>query len=109
LTPDSKRELRALKNGAGNERRLVSAGVALKHLVRASSQNTVLTALASRAAKSCRPARLLQRHRALCLGSEAAVELRHRQAGLKLDSIHGHSTFLLNDLESSVCPAGRMA
>jgi hypothetical protein len=45
-------------------------------------------------AKSFGPAGALQRRSAKCFGAKELVELRQRQAGLKLNAVHGHDASL---------------
>ena len=100
--PHGQRELGALQHGAGNEGSLMSAGVALVDLVKATAKNAMSGVVATRAAKTARPPRRLQRNRALRLVAVALEELRHRQTGLKLDSIHRHDALPLDEMECRV-------
>ena len=104
--PGAQPELRAVTHGAGDERRLMPAGIALQQLVRTTWQNTMPRSVAPRTPKPCRPPRLLKRRSALRVRPKATAELRHRHAGLKLNSIHGHRAALRNDMEYSVGPGG---
>jgi hypothetical protein len=69
---------------------LMPTRVALKDPMGTSTQNTVRCAAAARTDEALRPARTLQRLGAKRLRALELEELRHRQAGLKLDAIHGH-------------------
>lgn len=80
----------SLKHGTSDQRRLVPTRVALKDPMGTSTQDTVCCATAARTGKALRPARTLQRLGAKRLRAVELEELRHRQAGLKLDAIHGH-------------------
>jgi len=100
--PHGQRELGDLQHGAGNERSLMSAGVALVDLVGAAAQNAMSGVVATRAAEPAGSPRRLQRHRALRLAAVALEELRHRQTGLKLDSIHRDGAPLLDEMECTV-------
>ena len=88
--PRLQRQLGRLKNGARDQRRLMSAGIALKNLVPTGVQDTVCSTTAVRAVKTIGPTCALQRCRAKRFGAKEAEELWHRQAGLKLDAIHSH-------------------
>jgi hypothetical protein len=61
-----------------------------EHLVPAAQQNAVRRRFAARADKAFRPARQPQRCGTAGSAVEAALELAHRHAALKLDSIHGY-------------------
>ena len=54
--PDRQGQLGALKHRTGNQRRLITAGAALKDLAGTVAQNRVRLTGAPRALKSCRPA-----------------------------------------------------
>ena len=90
--PEGQGQMRALEQGAGDERRLVSTRLALKGLVqsRSGGQNAMARVPALWAAETGRPARLLYRCSTLQFGPELLEEGRHRQAWLKLNTIHGH-------------------
>ena len=74
--------MRALEQGVGNERCLVSTGLALKGFTRSQSgvQHSMGRMTALWTAKALRPARLFDRCRTLYFGSKLLEEVRHRQA-----------------------------
>ncbi len=92
--PHRQGQLGALKDGASDQRRLVPTGVALKDLVAKGTQDAVRSATAARTGKALWPASALQRLGAKRLSAVEFEELRHGQAGLKLDAIdcHGGAT-----------------
>ena len=97
-------QLGALEQGAGNQRGLVMAGVALEGLAALGSQHAVGRAATARANKPRRPASPLQRRFTLRLGPELPEKLEQRHPGLKLNSIHRHDTPLLKKTLDSVRP-----
>src|ERR1017187_1041395 len=102
--PHRQREFRTLEYRTGDKRGLMSAGVALKDFVGATTQYTMRSLTTAGTTKSVRPACPFQRHLTSRLGSVKFEKLRHRQARLKLDSIHRHVSVLPNDLEFRVRP-----
>jgi len=88
--PCRQRQFGRLKNGACNQRRLMATGIALKDLVAPTMQDTVCSATAVWTSKTIGPTCTLQRRTAQRYSAKELVELRHRQAGLKLDAIHSH-------------------
>jgi|GEM_PF-5992069 hypothetical protein len=76
---------------------LMPTRVALKDPMGTRTQNTVRCAAAARTGEALRPARALQRLGAKWLSAVEFEELRHGQAGLKLDAIHGHSNATQNE------------
>ncbi len=88
--PGSQRQFRALKDSAGNQRGLMSAGGALKDFASAVTNDAMCCSSASRAMEAFGPASRLKRFLALRLGSIALEKFRHRQSRLKLDSVHRH-------------------
>ena len=92
--PDRQPKLGALEDRAGNQRGLMTAGIALKHLAVRSEQNTMRRRTTARAAEALGPASGLKRRFALGLGPISSKEFRHRQAWLELNSIHRHGEIL---------------
>ena len=88
--PSGQWQFGVLHQAAGGQRRLMTAGVALKEITCAVADNTVPGCAAARAAKAVRPARALDRLGALRFGAKDAEELGNRNALLKLDSVVGH-------------------
>jgi len=95
--PHRQWQLGPLKHGASDERCLMPTRVALKDPMGTSTQNTMRCAAAARTGEALRPARTLQRLGAKRLRALELEELRHRQAGLKLDAIHGHCAATQNE------------
>jgi len=83
-----------LKDSARNQGSLMPTGVALKNLVAAGVQDAVCDTTAARTAKAIGPARTFQGCSAKRFGPKELEELRHRQAGLKLDAVHSHDAAL---------------
>src|SRR5450830_368280 len=92
--PYRQRQFGRLKDGARDQRRLMATGVALKNFVAAGVQDAVCSTTTIRTTETIRPACTLQRRSAKRLGTKELEELRHRQAGLKLDTVHRHDATL---------------
>src|SRR5674476_717756 len=92
--PCRQRQFGRLKNSARDQRGLMPTGIALKNLVATGMQDAVWRTIAVGTTKPFGPASTLQRRRAKRFGAKELVELRHRQAGLKLDAIHSHDATL---------------
>ncbi len=76
--PHRQRQLGALEQGAGDQRGLMMAAVALKGLAGLDPQHAVGRPTTARAAKAVRPTRLLQRRLALRLGTTRLKQLKQR-------------------------------
>ena len=98
--PGRQGQLGAREQRAGRQRGLVAARVALQQPTALVSDRAVRRGAATRAGKAVGPARRRHRSGALLLGAEAALELWHRQAGLKLDSVHRHQRLLVSGAAS---------
>jgi hypothetical protein len=92
--PDRQPKLCTLENGTGNQRGLMTAGVALEHLAVRTAQNTMRRRTAARTAKALWPASPLKRRFAPGLGTILFKKFWHRQAWLELNSIHWHGARL---------------
>ena len=88
--PNAQGQFGALHHGAGDQRGLMPAGLALKQRVGSSAHPGVSGPIAARTMEPDRPARLLQCHSTLGVGTVKLEKRGHRQSGLKLDSIHCH-------------------
>ena len=88
--PHRQAQLGPLEHGAGNQRSLVTAGVAPEGLAGSDAQHAVGRTTTAGAAKALRPARVLQRRLTLSLGPELLKQLKQRHPPLKLNTIHGH-------------------
>ena len=82
------------------------AGVALEGLACSHAQHAVRRSATARAAKSLRPARVLQRRLALGLGSELLEQFKQRHPPLKLNTIHGHDAPVRKKTHVRVRPSG---
>ena len=80
----------ALEQDFRDQGGLHSAALALKGLTPPLTQDIMTRLTAVGAAKPIRPTGAFQRRFALRLGAELLQKRRQRQAGLKLDAIHGH-------------------
>jgi hypothetical protein len=94
-----------LKNSSRDQRSLMSAGIALKNLVATGVQDAVCRTTTVGTAKTIGPASTLQCRRAKRFGAKELVELRHRQAGLKLDAVHSHDATLKSERQVQITPA----
>ncbi len=90
--PDAQGQFAALHHGARDQRGLMPTGLALKKRMGSSAHPAVGGPIAARTTKPGRPARVLQGRRALRLGTVAFEKCGHRQAGLKLNSVHCHGS-----------------
>lgn len=88
--PGRQRQLGVLQQGAGRQRGLMPAIVALKQLAHAVADDAVLRAGATRAAEPIGSARALERLGALRFGAKVAREFRGRHAGLEPNRLAGH-------------------
>lgn len=90
--PYAQRQLGAVKQRPGGERRLVQAGRALhqRAVRRRRGDPVALRAAAFRAAKARRPSGPLQGRGALLLAAVALDEFAHGHPGLELDSVDRH-------------------
>jgi hypothetical protein len=79
-------------------------GIALKNLVTAGVQDAVCSTTAVRTAKTIGPTCTLQSRRAKRFGAKELEELRHRQAGLKLDAVHSHDAPLKTRRRVQIAP-----
>ena len=102
--PHREGELGAVKDGAGDERTLMAAGVALIQLAATASHHAVRRAPAVGTAKAFGPARRLKGRLTLGLGAESLEKLRHGQTRLELNSIHHHGGARRNQLGHRVRP-----
>lgn len=80
----------ALERGPRDQGRLHPTALALEGLTPATAQDVMSRLTAARTAKPVRSAGAFQCRFALRLGAELLQKRRQRQAGLKLDAIHGH-------------------
>ena len=86
--PAGERQFGRLKDGAGSDRALVTATMALPVGSALSNKAAVARVGATRAAKTRRPARRFKRRQTLFLGAVLLEKLSHRQSVLKLNMIH---------------------
>jgi hypothetical protein len=77
-------------------------GIAMENLDASGVQDAVCSATAARATKAFRPTSSLQSSSAKCFGAKELEELRQRQAGLKLDSVHSHDAALTIDTSAQI-------
>ena len=89
--PGAQRQLGVLEQATHRERGLVAAGLALKQLARAVTDDPVLGGITARTTKPAGPACSLDRLGALIFSAEPLDELRQRHATLKLDGVHCHA------------------
>ena len=103
--PDAQRHVGvgARELGAGGQRGLMLAAIALEH--RATAQLAVAGMPAVRAAEPARPAHAHQGLAALGFGAVAFEEGRQAHAGLKLDGILGHGATLAGSGGCTLRPA----
>jgi hypothetical protein len=88
--PGRQRQLGVLHQRARSQRGLVAARTALEQLAGTVTDNVVLHAGATRAAKPIRPTRAPNRIGTLRFGAKVGQKLRNRHAGLELDLVAGH-------------------
>ena len=97
-----------LQDCAGREGGLMTAASALVALVPPAMDEPVILALTTVATETIRPARLLQGGLAFLLAPVELDEPGQRQAGLELDSIHGHCKHS-RYMRTSLSGKGRLA
>lgn len=103
--PCRQRQFGRLKDGARDQRCLMPTGIALKDLVSTGMQDAMCRAATVGTVKTIGPTCTLQRCRAKRFGAKELVELRHRQAWLKLDAIHSHDALLKTQRWVQITPS----